>query len=152
MDRRIQVKSRYQNVQYFNKHCILFDNSPLMCIHLKEAIALFPGTYSVISSFLHAFTCSSIRQTLLYASRVPDIGYPRERGLALTLGTWQTGCGGVPGRQEGGRGVIAGTVAAGWGWQASRRSAGERPERRHQRSRSTRPLTWGHSLRRAVSR
>lgn len=64
-----------------------------MCIHLKEAIALFPGTYSVISSFLHAFTCSSIRQTLLYASRVPDIGYPRERGLALTLGTWQTGCG-----------------------------------------------------------
>lgn len=76
------------------------DGSPLMrAIHLEEAIALFPGTCSLISSFLHASIRSSVQQTLPRASRTPGIGCPREQGLALTFGTWPTG-----GGREGGRG------------------------------------------------
>lgn len=76
----------------------------MWAIHLEEAIALFPGTCSLISSFLHASICSSVQQTLPHPSRAPGIGCPREQGLALTLGTWPTG--GAGRRQR--------TVAAGF--------------------------------------
>lgn len=87
----------------------------MWAIHLEEAIALFPGTSSLISSFLHASICSSVQQTLPRASRAPGIGCPREQGVALTLGTWLTGWGGKEAEDRGCR-VSVIVEGRGWGW------------------------------------
>lgn len=146
------MKSRYQTLQYFNTYCILSDNSPLMCVHLKEAIALLPGTCSLLSSFLRAFLHSPIQHTVLPASRVPGIGCVREQGLAPY--PWELadrGAGSRQGRHRRHRGCGLSVImeAESWGRHASRRSAGER---RRRGSRSTRPLTRGRRLRRAGPR
>lgn len=63
-------------------------------LHLKEAVALFPATWSLISSFLHSF----IQQTFLCASCVPALRIQEHKGCSFPLRTVQTG--GREGRQR----------------------------------------------------